>query len=79
MKALPPVDSRLTRRIVAAALVSLAAWIALESLSPRPTVTWSEEMYGAAGRMWEAMAVTTGYHGSAGIQIDEGARPPFPL
>ena len=75
MKALPHVDEKLTRRIVAAAVVSLVAWVALESLSPRPTVTWSDEMYDAAGRVWEAMAVVTGYHGSAGIEIDEAIDP----
>ncbi|MCK5651870.1 MAG: poly-gamma-glutamate system protein, partial [Gemmatimonadetes bacterium] len=75
MKAVPHVDGRLTRRIVAAAVVSLVAWVALESLSPRPTVTWSEEMHDAAGRMWEAIAVIAGHHGTVGIRIDEAIDP----
>ncbi len=75
MKPLPHVDGRLKRWIVAAAVVSLVAWIALESLSPRPTVTWSEEMHDAAGRMREAIAVIADYHETAGIQIDEAIDP----
>jgi len=75
VKALPHVDGRLTRRIVAAAVVSLVSWIALESLSPRPTVPWSEEMHDAAGRMREAIAVITGHHEIVGIQIDGALDP----
>ncbi len=75
MKAVPHVDGRLKRRIVAAAVVSLVAWVALESLSPRPTVPWSEEMHHAAGRMLEAIAVIAGYHGTEGIRIDEAIDP----
>ena len=75
MKTLPHVDGRLKRRIVAASVLSLVAWVALESLSPRPTVTWSEEMHDAAGRMREAIAVIAGHHQIAGIRIDEALDP----
>ena len=75
MKAGPQIDSRLIRRIVLAAVVSLAAWAGLEVLSPRPTVTWSEEMHDAAGRMRKAIDVIAGYHETAGIEIDETIDP----
>ena len=75
MKAPAPVDHRLTRPIVLAAVVSLVAWIGLESFSPRPTVSWSEEMHEAAGRMGEAIAVVAGFHRTAGIRIDEALDP----
>ena len=75
MKAVPQIDSKLIRRIVLAAVVSLVAWAGLEWISPRPTVTWSEEMHDAAGRMRKAIDVIAGYHETAGIEIDETIDP----
>lgn len=75
MKAVPQVDGRLTRRIVLAAVASLVAWVGLEWFSPRPTVTWTEEMHDAAGRMREAIDVIARYHETAGIAIDEAIDP----
>jgi len=75
VQALPRSDRGLTRRLVLAAIVSLAAWVGLERLSPRPLVTWSAEMREAAGRMREAIDVIADYHDTAGLAIDAGLDP----
>lgn len=75
MKSVPHADGGFTRRIVLAAVVSLVAWFGLESLSPRPTVTWSQEMHDAAARMREAIDVIAASCGAAGIEIDEAIDP----
>ncbi len=75
MQALSRIDRRFTRRIVLAAVASLVAWVGLEWFSPRPTVTWTEEMRAAAGRMQEAIDIIAGYHETAGIEIDEAIDP----
>jgi len=75
VKDLPRVDGGLTRRIVLAAAVSLLAWAGLESLSPRPRVTWSEEMHDAAERMREGIDVIAAHLGTMGIEIDEAIDP----
>jgi len=75
VKAGPRIDGGLTRRIVVAAVVSLAAWVGLAQSSPRAAVTWSEEMREAAARMRNAIDVIAGYHETAGIEIDEAVDP----
>lgn len=55
--------------------MSVVAWLGLESLSSRPPVIWSDEMYDAAARMQEAIGVIAETHGSAGIDIDEDVDP----
>jgi poly-gamma-glutamate system protein len=75
VRVVPRIDRGLTRRIVLAAVVSLAAWASLAWLSPRPTVTWTAEMREASGRMRTAIDVIAGYHETAGIEIDEAIDP----
>ena len=75
MRVVPRIDRGLTRRIVLAAVVSLAAWASLAWLSPQPTVTWTAEMHEASGRMRTAINVIAGYHETAGIEIDEAIDP----
>jgi poly-gamma-glutamate system protein len=64
------IDRRLKERIVAAGVVSLFAWLALQALSPRQSVPWSDEMRQAAERMERAIAAVAGYSETAGIEID---------
>ena len=75
VRAVPQVDGRLTRRIVLAAVASVAAWVGLELLSPRPAVTWTTEMRDAAGRMRTAIDIVAGHHETTGIEIDEAVDP----
>jgi poly-gamma-glutamate system protein len=75
VKALEPVDRRAKQRIVAAGAVSLIAWLALQTLSPRPSVPWSEEMTAAAQSMERAIGAVARYSESAGIEIDETLDP----
>jgi poly-gamma-glutamate system protein len=70
-----PVERRLRRRIVAAGIASLAAWLALQTLAPRPTVAWSDEMRQAALQMERAMAAIVRHTESAGLPIDETLDP----
>ncbi len=75
MKPVLPVDRRLRGRIVAAGVVSLAAWLGLQTIAPRPTITWSDEMRQAALRMERAMAAVARHGEGAGIHIDESLDP----
>jgi len=61
--------------LVAAAVVSLGAWLALESLASRPPVIWSDEMHDAAGRMQQAIGTIADSHKRAGIDLDEDVDP----
>jgi poly-gamma-glutamate system protein len=65
------IDRRLKRRIVAAGIVSLLAWLLLQAILPRRPVAWSEEMREASQRMERAMTVVARYTETAGIPIDE--------
>ena len=75
MKLVPPGDRRMRRRIVAAGVVSLAAWLALQTLAPRPTIAWSDEMRQAALRMERAIAEVARHSERQGIGIDESLDP----
>ena len=70
MKLVRPGDRRMRRRIVAAGGVSLAAWLALQTLAPRPTIAWSDEMRQAAFGMERAIEALARHSQSAGIEID---------
>jgi len=65
----PDVDARLRAPVVAAAAVSLAAWLALEVVSPRPTLEWSAAMEAAATGMAEAVAVTGAFVEAEGLAV----------
>lgn len=69
MPALRP-DPRLTARLVAAASVSLLAWIAADMLAPREALEWSPQMRAAAGRMHEALDIVRRHHEAAGPPLD---------
>lgn len=70
-----PIDHGVRRRIVAAGVVSLAAWLALQTLVPRSAIPWSEEMRQAAHRMERAIAAVARYSERVGIPIDESLDP----
>ncbi len=70
-----PIDRRTQQRIVAAGIVSLLAWIALQAFSPRVSIPWSEEMLEAALRMERAVNAVARYSESVGIEIDESLDP----
>jgi poly-gamma-glutamate system protein len=70
-----PIDRRTQYRIVAAGVVSLLAWVLLQATSPRPSISWSDEMLDASGRMEEAIAAVTHYHEIVGLAIDESLDP----
>jgi poly-gamma-glutamate system protein len=69
------IDPRLRAALLAAAAVSLAAWIALEALSPRPTLEWSGAMEEAATGMAEAVAVTGAFAESEGLAVASDLDP----
>ena len=75
MSSVPPIDRRLKQRVLAAGIISLLAWIALQALSPRASIPWSEEMLEAARRMERAVNAVARYSESAGIGIDESLDP----
>ncbi len=75
MTPLTPVDHRSRLRIVLAAVVSVIAWIVLQAASPRPAISWSEEMLEAADRMQQATATVAQFCEAAGIQVDESRDP----
>ena len=70
-----PIDRRTKQRIVAAGTVSLLAWVLLQTLSPRESIPWSEEMLEAARRTLRAVNAVARYSESAGIGIDESLDP----
>jgi poly-gamma-glutamate system protein len=70
-----PVDRRTQHRIVAAGVVSLIAWLALQTLAPRGSIEWSEEMLQAAAHMERATAAVARRSETAGIPIDESLDP----
>lgn len=75
MKPPSPIDREVTGRIVAAGIVSLAAWAALQAITPRPTIPWSAEMRQAAFNMEQAIEVLARHSESAKIPIDESLDP----
>ncbi len=75
MSAAPDVDPRLRAALLAAAVVSLAAWIALEALSPRPILEWSVAMEEAATAMAEAVAVTGAFAEAEGLSVPQELDP----
>ncbi len=75
MKSVRPVDRRLEHRIVVAGIVSLLAWLLLQTVSPRRSILWSEEMREAAQRMEGAITAVARYSEVAGIRIDEVLDP----
>ncbi len=75
MTPLTPVDRRSRLRIVLAAVVSVIAWIVLQAASPRPAISWSEEMLEAADRMLQATTTVAQFCEAAGIQVDESRDP----
>ncbi|UCC49854.1 MAG: poly-gamma-glutamate system protein [Gemmatimonadota bacterium] len=75
MKAVLPVDRRLKHRILAAGIVSLLAWLLLQTVSPPPPISWSEEMREAAQRMERAISAVARNTETAGIPIDESLDP----
>ncbi len=75
MRPVEPIDRRLKGLIVAAGTVSLLAWLLLQVTSPRPSISWSEEMRDAAGRMERAIAAVARYQETAGIPIDRSLDP----
>jgi len=58
------------RRFVLAGLLSLLAWGLLRLLAPGPAIPWTPEMLAAAGRMQEALGVTSRHCRDAGIPLD---------
>ena len=70
-----PIDRRTQQRIVLAGIVSLLAWTTLQTLSPRASIPWSEEMLEAALSMERAVNAVARYSESAGIAIDESLDP----
>jgi poly-gamma-glutamate system protein len=70
-----PIDRRLQYRIVAAGIVSLLAWLSLQAVSPRPSISWSEEMREASRRMERTIAAVARYYETAGVPIDESLDP----
>ncbi len=64
-----PDVARLRAPLLAAAAVSLAAWLALQVLSPRPTLEWSGAMEAAATGMAEAVAVTGAFVEAEGLAV----------
>jgi poly-gamma-glutamate system protein len=75
VRPIQPIDRQLKYRIVVAGIVSLLAWVSLQATSPRPSISWSEEMLDASGRMERAIAAVTRYHETVGIPIDESLDP----
>ena len=75
MKPCPPIEPRTQRRIFAAGIVSLLAWVMLQALSPRASIAWSEEMREAALRMERAVDAVARYTEDAGITVDESLDP----
>jgi len=69
------VDRRLRYRVLTAGVVSLAAWLALQTMVPRPSIEWSNEMRQAAHRMEQAIAAAAQYSERVGIPIDESLDP----
>jgi len=70
-----PIDRRTKQRIVAAGIVSIVAWVLLQTLSPRASIPWSEEMREAALRMERAVAAVARHTEDAGIAVDEALDP----
>lgn len=75
MKPHVAVDRRLRYRIVAAGVVSVAAWLALQAITPRPSIAWSNEMRRAALRMQRAIAAVARHSERVGIPIDSSLDP----
>ncbi len=75
MRAVFSLDRRMKLRIVAAGIVSLLAWLLLQTLSPQPSIPWSAEMREASGRMELAIAAVARHYENAGIEIDESLDP----
>lgn len=75
MKAPSQIDRRARHRIVAAGIVSLAAWAALQAIAPRPTIPWSAEMRQAAFNMERAIEVLALHSEGANVAIDETLDP----
>lgn len=75
MKRHVAVDRRWRFRVLAAGVVSLAAWLGLQMIAPRPSIEWSNEMRRAADRMERAIAAVVDYSETAGIPIDESLDP----
>ncbi|NIM52860.1 MAG: poly-gamma-glutamate system protein [Gemmatimonadales bacterium] len=75
MKPVLVVDRTLQRRIVAAGVVSLVAWPLLQTVSPRRSIPWSEEMREAAQRMHQAITTVAAFCETEGIRIDESLDP----
>lgn len=71
----PRPASPYVRRFVLAGLLSLLAWGLLRLLAPGPAIPWTAEMLAAAGRMQEALAVTSRHCREAGIPMDPLADP----
>jgi poly-gamma-glutamate system protein len=65
----------LKQRIVAAALVSLAAWLLLQAAAPKRSIPWSGEMRDASERMGRAIAAVARYSEATGIPIDKSLDP----
>jgi len=66
----PRPASPYVRRFVLAGLLSLLAWGLLRLLAPGPAIPWTPEMLAAAGRMQEALGVTSRHCRDAGIPLD---------
>jgi len=75
VNSLEPFDRSMRHSIVAAGVVSLAAWLALQTLVPRPTIAWSDEMRQAALGMQRAIAAVARHSETVGIPIDESLDP----
>lgn len=75
MKPGMPIDHRTQQRIVAAGVVSVIAWVALQALSPRASIAWTETMLEAAHSMERAVNVVAHHAEQAGLAIDQTLDP----
>lgn len=60
---------------MAAGIVSLVAWVALQANTPRPTIPWTSEMRQAALNMGRAIETLARHGEGADIAIDESLDP----
>lgn len=68
-------DRRFTLAMVAAALVSLAAWMILRVVAPKPSIPWTDAMVDASHRMRRGIDVIAATCERRGIAIDASVDP----
>jgi poly-gamma-glutamate system protein len=75
MRAGPALDRSRRRGLVAAVLVSLAAWTAAERVAPPRELEWTPAMQSAAVRMQAALTAVRAHHEAAGDVLDGATDP----